>query len=58
MYLLAVSEFLLHTDEEFPTLSDRYAIERLETQYDILVEYARTEGIDPAIEGRIIRRNV
>ncbi len=56
-YFLAVSEFLLHTDEEFPTLSERYALERLKTQYDILVEYARTNGIDPAVEGRIVRRN-
>ncbi len=54
-YRLAVSEFLLHTEVEFPTLEKRHVIERLQTQYDVLIEYARTVGIDPVIEGRISR---
>jgi 2',3'-cyclic-nucleotide 2'-phosphodiesterase (5'-nucleotidase family) len=57
-YRLAISEFLLHTDAEFPTLSDAGVIERLDTQYEILVEYAREVGIDPEIEGRIVRKGL
>ena len=54
-YRLAVSEFLLYTEVEFPTLEERHVVERLETQYEILVEYARTVGIDPKLEDRIVR---
>jgi 2',3'-cyclic-nucleotide 2'-phosphodiesterase (5'-nucleotidase family) len=57
-YRLAVSEFLRHTEVEFPTLTNRPVIERLTTQYEVLIEYARTVGIDPDIEGRIIRYGV
>jgi len=54
-YRLAVSEFLLHTDVEFPTLTGDHAVERLDTQYEILIAYADTVGIDPSVEGRIVR---
>ncbi len=54
-YRIAVSEFLLYTEVEFPTLEERHVIERLETQYDVLIEYVRTVGIDPKLEGRIVR---
>ena len=54
-YRLAVSEFLLHTDVEFPTLAESSVVERLDTQYRVLIEYARTVGIDPVVEGRIVR---
>ena len=54
-YRLAVSEFLLHTEVEFPTLAERHATDRLDTQYEILIEYADAVGIAPAIEGRIVR---
>ena len=57
-YRLAVSDFLLHTDAEFPTLSDARPIERLDTQYEILVGYAREVGIDPDVEGRIVRKGL
>ena len=57
-YRLAVSEFLLRTDIEFPTLSDKHVVEWLDTQYDVLIEYARTVGIDPEIEGRIVRQGM
>jgi hypothetical protein len=43
---------------EFPTLTDSQVIERLATQYDVLIEYARTVGIDPTLEGRIVRYGV
>ncbi len=54
-YRLAASEFLLHTEGEFPTLTERHAIERLDTQYEILIEYADAVGIAPVVEGRITR---
>ncbi len=57
-YRLAVSEFLLETDAEFPTLTERAAVARFDTQYEVLADYARTVGIDPAIEGRITRHGL
>jgi 2',3'-cyclic-nucleotide 2'-phosphodiesterase (5'-nucleotidase family) len=57
-YRLAVSEFLLETDAEFPTLSALEAVARFDTQYEVLADYARTVGIDPAVEGRITRRGL
>ncbi|WP_299237142.1 bifunctional metallophosphatase/5'-nucleotidase [Natronomonas sp.] len=57
-YRLAASAFLLHTDVEFPTLTESHVVERLQTQYDVLIEYAETVGVDPAIEGRIDRRGL
>ncbi len=57
-YRVAVSEFLLHTEVEFPTLTDSHLIEQLDTQYEILIEYARAEGIDPVVEGRIVRNGI
>jgi hypothetical protein len=57
-YRIATSEFLLHTDVEFPTLKPRDVIERLDTQYRILIDHAETEGITPVIEGRIAREGL
>lgn len=57
-YRLAVSEFLLYTEVEFPTLTKSHVIDRLDTQYEHLIEYAEVVGIDPAVEGRIIRNGV
>lgn len=57
-YRLAVSAFLLHTETEFPTLAEDHVVERLDTQYEHLIEYAETVGIDPVLEGRIHRRGV
>jgi 2',3'-cyclic-nucleotide 2'-phosphodiesterase (5'-nucleotidase family) len=57
-YRLSVSEFLLATDAEFPTLTGRDAVARFDTQYEVLADYARTVGIDPAVEGRITRRGL
>jgi 2',3'-cyclic-nucleotide 2'-phosphodiesterase (5'-nucleotidase family) len=57
-YRVAVSAFLLQTDVEFPTLTEDHRIERLDTQYEILIEYAATVGIDPVLEGRIQRNGL
>ena len=54
-YRLAISAFLLETDVEFPTISEEHVIERLDTQYELLIEYARTVGIEPSLDGRIVR---
>ncbi|TKX73704.1 bifunctional metallophosphatase/5'-nucleotidase [Halorubrum sp. GN11_10-6_MGM] len=56
-YTVAVSEYLLHSDHEFPTLAQRHRIDEADIQYEVLADYARERGIDPAIEGRIEIRN-
>jgi 2',3'-cyclic-nucleotide 2'-phosphodiesterase (5'-nucleotidase family) len=57
-YRLAVSEFLLNTDTEFPTLSEAHAVDRLRTQHEVLAEYARTVGVDPRLDDRVVRRGL
>ena len=52
-YTVATTDYLFHTDHEFPVLSDHHRVERLSTQYEVLAAYARERGIDPAVEGRI-----
>ncbi|EMA67689.1 5'-nucleotidase [Halorubrum aidingense JCM 13560] len=52
-YTVAVSEYLLHSEHEFPTLAQRHRIDEAGIQYEVLADYARERGIDPAIEGRI-----
>jgi len=56
-YTVAVSEYLLHSDHEFPTLAQRHRIDEGDIQYEVLADYAREHGIDPRIEGRIEIRN-
>ena len=56
-YTVAVSEYLLHSDHEFPTLAQRHRIDEAGIQYEVLADYARENGIDPQIDGRIEIRN-
>ncbi len=56
-YTVAVSEYLLHSEHEFPTLAQRHRIGEADIQYEVLADYAREHGIDPEVEGRIERRN-
>ena len=56
-YTVATSEYLLHSDHEFPTLEERHRIGEGDIQYEVLAAYAREHGIDPAVEGRIVMRN-
>ncbi|QWC18307.1 bifunctional metallophosphatase/5'-nucleotidase [Halorubrum sp. 2020YC2] len=56
-YTVAVSEYLLHSEHEFPTLAQRHRIDEAGIQYEVLAQYARERGIDPEIEGRIEIRN-
>jgi len=56
-YTVAVSEYLLHSNHEFPTLAQRHRVDEADIQYEVLADYARERGIDPRIEGRIEIRN-
>ncbi|QHS17601.1 bifunctional metallophosphatase/5'-nucleotidase [haloarchaeon 3A1-DGR] len=52
-YTVATSEYLLHSDHEFPTLEERHRAGEGGIQYEELYRYAAERGVDPAIEGRI-----
>lgn len=52
-YSVALSEYVLHTDDEFPTLREDHRASRGGIQYEVLVEYARETGIDPVRDGRV-----
>ncbi|WP_418286292.1 bifunctional metallophosphatase/5'-nucleotidase [Halorubrum sp. DTA46] len=56
-YTVAVSEYLLHSEHEFPTLAQRHRIDEADIQYEVLAAYAREHGIATEIEGRIEIRN-
>ncbi|MFB6207297.1 MAG: 5'-nucleotidase C-terminal domain-containing protein, partial [Haloglomus sp.] len=49
-YTVATSDYLFHSEREFPVLDAEHRVDRLDTQYDVLADYAR------AVEGRIVRR--
>ncbi|OYR73128.1 bifunctional metallophosphatase/5'-nucleotidase [Halorubrum ezzemoulense] len=56
-YTVAVSEYLLHSEHEYPTLGQRHRVDEADIQYEVLAAYARKHGIAPEIEGRIEIRN-
>lgn len=53
-YSVALSDYVLHTDDEFPSLREDHRVESAGVQYDVLVEYVRETEIAPKIEGRIV----
>ncbi len=55
-YTIATADFLFHTSEEFPVLEESHRVDTLPVQYEVLAEYARSNGIDPRIDGRIVYR--
>ncbi|WP_227374137.1 bifunctional metallophosphatase/5'-nucleotidase [Haladaptatus halobius] len=55
-YTLATTEYLLHTDREFPALGEEHRVEVGDVQYEVLADYAREFGVEPEIDGRIARR--
>jgi 2',3'-cyclic-nucleotide 2'-phosphodiesterase (5'-nucleotidase family) len=57
-YRLVTAAYLLHTADEFPTLTGLERVATLDTQYQLLVDYARECGIQPAVEGRVERRGL
>ncbi|WP_255195554.1 bifunctional metallophosphatase/5'-nucleotidase [Halorarius litoreus] len=52
-YRVALADYLLHSDDEFPVLDEAHRVDTLTTQYEVLAAYARAVGIDPVVEGRI-----
>jgi len=52
-YTVATSDYLFHAEHEFPVLDEHHRVDRLDTQHEVLAAYAREQGIDPALEGRI-----
>lgn len=57
-YHLATSDYLLQTPDEFPTLEESHLVGTYNTQYEVLVDYAQEVGIDPDLEGRIVRNGL
>jgi len=52
-YSVGLSDYVLHTDDEFPSLRESHRVAEAGIQYEVLVEYARETGLSPEIEGRI-----
>jgi len=55
-YQVALPEYLLYTDEEFPTIGSRNRVAEHGIQHELLVEHARAGGLEVAVEGRIVLR--
>jgi 2',3'-cyclic-nucleotide 2'-phosphodiesterase (5'-nucleotidase family) len=54
-YTVATSEYVVETPQEFPALDRGEVVATHDVQYEVLAAYAREEGIDPSVEGRIRR---
>jgi 2',3'-cyclic-nucleotide 2'-phosphodiesterase (5'-nucleotidase family) len=54
-YTLAIPAYLKYTDHEFPALSGASIVEQFDSQYEVVLAYARERGIDASVEGRIVR---
>jgi 2',3'-cyclic-nucleotide 2'-phosphodiesterase (5'-nucleotidase family) len=54
-YTVATSEYVVETGQEFPSLNRGEVVGTHDLQYEVLAEYARSEGVDPTVEGRIRR---
>jgi 2',3'-cyclic-nucleotide 2'-phosphodiesterase (5'-nucleotidase family) len=55
LYTVAMAEYLLHSDHEFPAVEERHRAGEFGIQHEMLAAYAREHGIDPTVEGRIER---
>jgi len=56
IYRVATPRYLLETDREFPTLEKSHRVDSLDTQYEVIVDYARAVGINPELDGRVPRQ--
>ncbi|WP_410767026.1 bifunctional metallophosphatase/5'-nucleotidase [Haloferax sp. DFSO60] len=56
LYTIATSDYLLHSTQEFPALTQQHRAGEFEIQHEALARYAREVGFDAEIEGRIVRR--
>ena len=54
-YTVATTRYLFHSDHEFAAIDESHLVESGPIQYEALANYARETGIDPSIEGRIVR---
>ncbi len=52
-YTLATNRFVLASTDWFPTLSIGHSVATHGPQYEALVDYARTVGVGPELDGRI-----
>jgi 2',3'-cyclic-nucleotide 2'-phosphodiesterase (5'-nucleotidase family) len=52
-YTLATTDYLFHTDHEFPALDNHHRVDVGDVQYKVLAAYARENGLDPQLEGRV-----
>jgi 2',3'-cyclic-nucleotide 2'-phosphodiesterase/3'-nucleotidase len=55
-YTLATTDYLLTSPLEFPVLTEAHRVETHPLQYEVLADYAREHGIDPTVDGRVVRR--
>ncbi|WP_435358759.1 bifunctional metallophosphatase/5'-nucleotidase [Haloarchaeobius sp. DFWS5] len=61
-YTLATTDYLFHTDHEFPALDEHHRVDAPadaadsadDVQYEVLAAYAREHGLSPTIEGRVV----
>jgi 2',3'-cyclic-nucleotide 2'-phosphodiesterase (5'-nucleotidase family) len=52
-YTLATTDYLFHTEHEFPALDAGHRVDVGDVQYEVLAAYARENGLDPQLEGRV-----
>jgi hypothetical protein len=52
-YTVVLPSFEIHSDELYPVLTPDDQEESVGHQHDLLVEYARTHGLDPVLDGRM-----
>jgi len=52
-YTLATTDYLFHTDHEFRALDADHRISLGDVQYEVLAAFARENGLDPQLEGRV-----
>ena len=52
-YTLATTDYLFHTEHEFPALNADHRVDLGDVQYKVLAAYARENGLDPQLEGRV-----
>jgi 2',3'-cyclic-nucleotide 2'-phosphodiesterase (5'-nucleotidase family) len=52
-YTLATTDYLFHTEHEFPALDADHRVDVGDVQYEVLAAYARENGLDPRLEGRV-----
>ncbi|RDI72743.1 bifunctional metallophosphatase/5'-nucleotidase [Halopelagius longus] len=54
-YTVATSDYVLHSDHEFPTIEESHRVGEGDILHDVLAEYARECGVSPEVEGRMRR---